>query len=302
MKKYLPLLQLLCVLLVFSGCATTQTAKPKARVPADHPVAQRETLFEMLRYIYLWQFDESYFIDNPAGDTIELWVRDVSVDLDAGDKSQFAEVWLPQIKMLVTMKKSDYRIPELNLDVRDDTFKIQTINRLDQPDPAGTVFQVVSFTEKEVTDHLFRTRNMKRFPNDVLRKNLRAAMIEKEFDNLEDIDGAQIIYVSPISPVSNDLWVYHENRKRLIQFSADMDLNNPEYWNSTPFHVEVYDLETSVIVSPDEMPGSDAYLTKDFTGRALFNCLILGMRIEISADDVKKALSEAAAARKPETQ
>lgn len=297
--KYFVLPQLLFALLMFSGCATlSNSTQHQKRISADHPVAQRETLFELLRYVYLWYFDESYFIDNPAGDTIEIWAREVPVELDEGDKSRFAEVWLPQVQMLITLKKSDYRIPELNLDIRDDTFKIQHITRQEKPDAAESKYRVLTLSEKEIADHLFTTRNLKRFPNDVLRKNLRAALLEKEFDTLADLDSAQVVYVAPILPVSNDLWVYHENLKRLIQFSADLDLNNPDYWKSTPIHVEVYDLETSVIVSPEEMPGSDAYLTKDFTGRALFNCLILGMRIEISAADVKKALKEAAASEK----
>ena len=163
--------------------------------------------------------------------------------------------------------------------------------------PPRSSYQIVRFAEQEVVDHLFATRNMVRFPDDVLRANLRKAMVEREFETLQQIEGNQVAYVSPISPVSNDLWVYHENLKRLVRFSADMDLNNPAYWSTTPIHVDVYDLDTAVVVSVDEMPGSDAYLTKDFTGRALFNCLILGMRIEISEAEAKRALEEARALR-----
>jgi hypothetical protein len=265
-----------------------------------HPVAQRETLFELLRYVYLWHFDDSFSINNSQSDTIEMWVRAVYFELDEGDKSQFAEVWFPQIKMLIHLKKANYSIPELGVNVRNDSFKIQNVNHRNAADAPRADYHVVSFSHKEVADHLFSTRNLKRFPDEVLRRNLRTAMIDREFHELNEITGDQVVYVSPISPVSNDIWVYHENFKRLIRFSADMDLSNPSYWSDTPIHVEVYDLDTAVVVSPDEIPGSDAYLTKDFTGRALFNCMILGMRIEVSEADAKKALREVQAAENSE--
>lgn len=298
MKFFLPLI-LLCAVLAFSGCATRQDAKATTRIATDHPVAQRDALFEMLRYVYLWHFDGSFSINAERSDTIEIWAREVTEELDEGDQSRFAEVWLPQVKLLISLKKANYSIPELDLDIRNESFKIQSVSHQSDPPAARIEFRILTFTEQEVTDHLFASRNLKRFPDEALRQNLRTAMINRELGELANISGDQVVYVSPISPVSNDLWVYHENFKRLIRFAADMDLSNPEFWSKTPLHVEVYDLETSVVVMNDEAAGSDAYLTKDFTGRALFNCLILGMRIDMSEEDVKKALSEARATQTP---
>lgn len=289
----------LCAFVVLTGCATRQNVQSTTRIESDHPVAQRDALFEMLRYVYLWHFDESFSIDAARSDTIEIWAREVTEELDEGDQSRFAEVWLPQIKLLISLKKANYSIPELDLDIRNDSFKIQSVSHQSDPAAARSEFKILTFTEKEVMDHLFASRNLKRFPDEALRQNLRAAIINREFGELADISGNQVVYVSPISPVSNDLWVYHENLKRLIRFAADMDLSNPEFWSKTPLHVEVYDLETSVVVMNDEAAGSDAYLTKDFTGRALFNCLILGMRIDVTEEDAKKALSEARAKQTP---
>jgi hypothetical protein len=274
------------------GCGSLHHANQATSAPAEHPVANREDLFEILRYVYLWHFDESLSFHVPDEDVIEIWIREVPVELDEGDESRFAEVWLPQINLSVNLKQANYAIPELGIAVRNESFKVQSVTYKDRGDAPRSDFQIMRYEEQEVIDHLFSTRNLKRFPDDALRANLRRAMIRHEFDALQQITGDQVVYVSPISPVSNNLWVFHENLKRLVRFSADMDLNNPAYWSTTPVHVEVYDLDAAVVVSPDEMPGTDAYLTKGFTGRALFNCLILGMRIEISEADALTAFQE----------
>ena len=38
---------------------------------------------------------------------------------------------------------------------------------------------------------------------------------------------------------------------------------------------------TQTVVSLDEAAGSNAFLTRDQIGRALFNCVVLGRRIEV---------------------
>ncbi len=41
----------------------------------------------------------------------------------------------------------------------------------------------------------------------------------------------------------------------------------------------IYDIDEQVVVSLQEVPGSNAYLTRDQVGRALYNCMILGKRV-----------------------
>ena len=43
--------------------------------------------------------------------------------------------------------------------------------------------------------------------------------------------------------------------------------------------VDLYDIDEQVVVSLDEVAGSNAYMTRDQVGRALFNCIVLGRRV-----------------------
>lgn len=58
-------------------------------------------------------------------DAVELWVRQVKpISLDEGDHSRFAEIWLPASRILLSLKKADYSIPELALQVRSKTYHV----------------------------------------------------------------------------------------------------------------------------------------------------------------------------------
>ena len=91
--------------------------------------------------------------------------------------------------------------------------------------------------------------------------------------------GEQVVHVAPLSPVANELWVYWENKKLLIRFASDVDLENPETWEHQTLGIRTCDVRTQTVVSLDEAAGSNAYLTRDQIGRALFNCLVLGKRL-----------------------
>ena len=43
--------------------------------------------------------------------------------------------------------------------------------------------------------------------------------------------------------------------------------------------IRTYDVLTQTVVSLDEAAGSNAYMTRDQIGRALFNCIVLGQRL-----------------------
>jgi hypothetical protein len=57
-------------------------------------------------------------------------------------------------------------------------------------------------------------------------------------------------------------------------------------WEHDELAVSFYDLDEQVVVSLDEVAGSNAYLTRDQVGRALFNCIVLGKRVALDPDDV----------------
>ena len=94
-------------------------------------------------------------------------------------------------------------------------------------------------------------------------------------------EGPAVVHVAPLSPVSNDLWVYWENGHRIIRFSSDADLTEPIYWESAGVNVHVYDLHENVVVSLGEAPGSSKYVTRDWAARVLFNCIVLGQKVTL---------------------
>ena len=85
---------------------------------------------------------------------------------------------------------------------------------------------------------------------------------------------------APLSPVANEVWVYWENRKLLIRFASDIDLTNPAVWEHESLMVKTWDTLNQVVVSLDEAAGSNAFLTRDQIGRALYNCIVLDRRLE----------------------
>ena len=138
----------------------------------------------------------------------------------------------------------------------------------------------------EARDYLFTTRFDNELPGAALVEHLREAM-RKEIaeEGGPPVDGPreeQIIHVSPISPVSNELWVYWENGQRLFYFSSDLDLADPAVWENETLMVRVIDLRRQVVVSAEEEPGSNDFLSRYQVGVTLFNCMVLGERLSLA--------------------
>ena len=53
-------------------------------------------------------------------------------------------------------------------------------------------------------------------------------------------------------------------------------------WDHEQIGVDTWDAYKQVVVSTDEAPGSNEFLTRDQIGRALYNCLVLGRREELA--------------------
>jgi hypothetical protein len=94
--------------------------------------------------------------------------------------------------------------------------------------------------------------------------------------------GVQTLYFSPLSPVANDLWVFWENGGKLLRLASDMDLKNPALWRDKGLDLKIFDIKTQTVVHLNEVKGSNAFMTRDQVGRYLFNCLILGKKVELT--------------------
>jgi hypothetical protein len=273
---------------------TVLLAALPARAETPPELRDKPYLFEVARHLYRWYMDE---IDaqRAAGDeTFAFWVRGIDAVLDPGDKSRLGEVVLPTFGILVQVKMADYTIEELNLTVKNDRFKIVNVARAGVPAERLAVYEEITVNYAEMRDYLFKTRSQAKFPEGDLLRGLRLAVREALADELEDLerklpDPRQTVHFSALSPVANELWVFWEDGRRLIRFASDLDLANPALWGHTDLAVKIFDLDEQVVVSLDEVAGSNAYLTRDQVGRALFNCIVLGQKMILDRRDLEEA-------------
>ena len=257
-----------------------------AAPPAPPAEAMDKTyLFEVVRYLYRWHLDEREVEPVASVTQLVFRVRGLQPELDAGDRSAFAEIEIPLLHCRVLVKKPDYVIEETGAKVQGRGFRIYRVSREEasaSAAPAGA--ETVAVSMAELWDYLFRTRSQAEFPEEALVDRLRKALAAHLRDEAEKnpVRGVQTVYFAPLAPVSNDWWVYWENRKLLIRFTSDIDLTNPEVWEHEQIGIRTWDAYRQMVVTMDEAPGSNEFLTRDQIGRALYNCLVLGRREEIT--------------------
>jgi hypothetical protein len=264
---------------------------PPAAEPAPPPeaVCAPRFLDELALHLYRWYLDESDLDpDRIESDGFRFLVRRLDRAADEGDKSEWAEIRLPQMNLGVTLKRPDYRIEELDLAIQSDLFRIVNIFRLDaaEPEPDGG-WTVIDLPLDAMMERLLGSLNAATFPSpgltDRLRRACRRAM-DLDPDSREA--GDQVMHIAPMSAVANEVWVFIGNENLLMRFSADDDLEDEGLWPFQELDVKVFDVFRQTIVTHDQVPGSNMYMTLDQVGRALFNCIVLGKRlIVINPDD-----------------
>lgn len=246
---------------------------------------EKTTLFEVARHLYRWHMDETHIEGMIRNDEVVFFLRPVEQELDPEDRSQVVEVLLGGTGFGATLKKADYAIPELDTVVKNDTFQIIHVFRY----PENTVGQdgvlKQTYPYREVVTYLFETRNTLTFPGEEMLEKLRIAVRDPIGEMVKKkqlpLDGSpEILHLAPISPVANEMWVLWERGQILIRYASEFDLESDDAWRHPEHAISIYDLAEQVVVSLHEVPGSNAYITRDKAGRALFNCVILGKRIE----------------------
>jgi hypothetical protein len=293
---------ILLVMLAFAFAAPVALAQRSAAT-SPPMFFEKEYLFEVARHLYRWYLDETDFgklVDKPD---VVFWVRERMErmpKLDPGDKSRFGEIVVPDLNVRVTVKKADYTIEELGVVVKHDTFKVINVARGGLPaDSAG--YKVVTTSYQAMRDYAHRTRTLARFPDEALLMRLRLCARERISKHLESHEEGglesrigtldelksqeQVVHLSPLSNVTNELWVFWETGRMLIQFNSDMDLENTGLWDHDELVVKLYNIDQQTVVSLDEVAGSNAYMTRDRVGRVLFNCIILGRRLILQSLD-----------------
>ena len=138
---------------------------------------------------------------------------------------------------------------------------------------------------KEMRDYLFRTRNQRDYPDAALVERLRVAVREQAVEEgilpANAPTAEHVVHLAPLSPVANEVWVFWEAGRKLLYFASDIDLANPAVWQHQTLAARIFDLDEQVVVSHEEAPGSNRFLTRYQVGRALYNCIVLGQRVTV---------------------
>jgi hypothetical protein len=246
---------------------------------------QQSYLFEVVRHLYRWHLDESEVERIVGAKRFVFWVRRLEPVLDPCDRSMTGEIFLPQLDISLKVKKADYTIQDLGAVVKSPGFKITQISRGYVPARRPLSCQLVDVDMNQMRDYLFRTRSQLDYPDSVMIERLRQALrkqIAKEGVDVNNIPtGGKIVHLASLSPVANELWVFWEDGRKLFYFASDIDFANPAVWQHEELMVRIFDLDTQVVVSHEEAPGSNRFLTRYQVSRALFNCIVLGRRVTV---------------------
>ena len=286
--------------LALAGCVSSSNpARPNALPETEaalQPLLEKQFVLDVLQHVYRWHFDQSYLLEAGKLDTLEVWARRLHPRLDLDDRSEFAELWIPAVNTRVELKRSDYRIPEMNLEVVDRSFKVKRVTRQLRAPAARSNYQVGRYPASEVRDHLFVTRTNRVAMSDNLRTATRKLVAEYlNKDHPAPFTEDQVLYVAPVSTVCNDLCAFWETGRKLMLFSADMDLSNPGFSQLSQLRLQVIDLDKDVVASTKEVPGSNAFVTKDWVGRLFFNCILYGERLVRTPEEINRLRADPAA-------
>ena len=276
---------LLTLAILLSTCHTTPAAGAGDATAVPPELLQQTYLFEVVRYLYRWHLDESE-VERIVGEKrFVFWVRQLHPKLDPGDRSILGEILLPQVDLIAKVKKADYTIEEVGVVVKSPSFRITRISRGQVPAQPPLGSAVVEVDMKEMREFLFRTRSQHDYPDETLVERLRQALRKEAAKEgvLSKVatHSEKIIHLAPLSPVANDTWVFWEAGRKLFYFASDLDLANPAVWEHQTLTVQIFNLDEQVVVSHEEAPGSNRFLTRYQVSRALFNCILLGQRVVV---------------------
>lgn len=294
-RTYLGLALSLSVLACLSGCRTAGPNPSSGQAAVPPELTEKTTLYEVVRYLYRWQLTEAEVERIVGSDRLTVWVQRVDAPLDAGDRSVLGELLLPQVGMRVRVKKADYRIEETGAEVKSPTFRIVQVAREPLPTRAPAAARAVGLDMKEMREYLFRTRAQHDYPDPALVKRLQVAVRKQAAREgkltAEVAELERVVHIAPLSPVANEVWVFWEAGRKLFLFASDIDLANPAVWEQETLVARIYDLDEQVIVSPEEAPGSNRFLTRYQVSRALFNCLLFGQRLTLQPPGTEPVVS-----------
>jgi len=252
----------------------------------EAPELSNEYLSLVIRHLYRWHLDETALLVIDDAAELNVLMRYLKPALDDDDQSSYIELLIPQLSYAVILKRADYKISELEIEIKNADYRIIRAEKYDRPPAIPELYKAAALEKKGLMEYLFSVRNQREYPDHELIERMRAALRSHYASETNLVTkGPQTVYVAPISKVSNNLWVFWENARKIIRFSSDTDLDSKAFWSFEKLGVKMYDLEKDVVVSMAETAGSNAFVTRDWAARVLFNCVVFGQRMIIIPPD-----------------
>jgi hypothetical protein len=273
-------------LLLVLGLGLLGLVRPIHAAPLELDARLRDPSFqyEVLRYVYQWYLDDRFFVETAKATSFELWFRPLTIkDPDPGDHSLYAEFWLPAAKLQLRLKLADYPVPELSRQVKSPGFRISRAAPLETAPAPRAAYTVFTLEREKIRAYLYDSRTRPQAPDAALRQRLLGAMRAVVKLHPPAVPTApQVFFLSTVSPVSGDLWVLWVNEQTAIRFGGEFGADEPDLLALLPLHTQLYDLKRQVVASLLETEGSTGFITKDWAGRILFQCLVHGERVEVA--------------------
>jgi hypothetical protein len=267
-----------CVLALLVAPALLPAATPPALDPA---LEDREWLVEALLYSYYWYLDDAFFAATAGSKEVEVWLRSTEPHVrDAGDHSRFGEIWLAPAKVLLTVKKADYFIPELGQAVRNQGYRVARGSFESAAPGAPADWKVLVLDRDQVINTLKSARHKVHVPGPET-KEIILHLLRQEMRQAGITQGEQKFFLAARTAVANDVWVYWVDRRMILQVSGDMEISAAAVLAHRPMLVRRYDLGTNVVASLLETGGSNAVISRDWASRVLFMCLARGEAINL---------------------
>lgn len=258
-------------------------------------ISNPKFLQEIVRHLYRWYLDEADIEKYLDSSKFVFKVRLLSPKLDEGDKSRYAEIYIPFWEISVKVKKSDYMIEEINKKIKSNGFKVVNVSRIPNGELTSSEFTTVELDINEMMKYLEETRSKTEFPDEKLLNRMKTAF-EQQFISLKKHeltkavhdDQQDIIHIAPLSPVGNDIWAFWESGKMIIHCTSDIDITNHEVWAQGYSTFHCYDAYNNTVLSLSETKGSNELFTRNQVGRVLYNCMVLGRRVSLTQEKYVK--------------
>ncbi|MGC4071146.1 MAG: hypothetical protein QM760_01235 [Nibricoccus sp.] len=234
---------------------------------------------DVLLYSYYWYLDDGFFVAIQNETEIAIWVRNVEPSSrDAGDRSRFAEIWLPQAHVLLHLKQADYRIDELDLPVHSPNYRIVRGSFEKAPPGSRSDWKIIILPRDQVREAIRSERHQLHQPAPAVKK-IALEAVRREMKSSKATTPHRRFSSQP-APPRTEVGCTGLSVERFSTSPATWTWSIPALLEKLPLLVRQYHLGSNIVLRLRSRPdGSNAVLSRDYASRVLFVCLARGEEI-----------------------